>query len=432
MSSAKPQLIRAIGALGASFLVINGMIGSGIFALPGAVAERAGLLSPVMFIAAGLLIIVVVLAFAELGSYFRDSGGPALYATRAFGPLVGFSTSWVYYISRIASTAANSHALALYLGVVWPWFDTTWGHRVVVVVVLAALTLINVRGVKDSVRTLALFTFFKVVPLLMLILLGLQFVSPDVLFPEPLPTIEDPGGTMLLLIYAYIGFEALSMTAGETKQPRRTIPWALVWSVIAVAGLYYLIMLVYVAVLPDELDTGATLADVARRIAGPVGAVVIALTAAASITGNLSGSLLAGPRLTLSMAEQGLVPAWIGNVHPKFLTPANSIVLLGGLAMLVALTGTFVKLAIASSLARLIAYGVSIAALPVIRRAADEETRKNAFRLPGGYLVPAIALGLCVWMASYSSAESWRFIAVLLVAGFLIYGIERIAQARAA
>lgn len=408
------------------------MIGSGIFALPGAVAERAGLLSPVMFIAAGLLIIVVVLAFAELGSYFRDSGGPALYATRAFGPLVGFSTSWVYYISRIASTAANSHALALYLGVVWPWFDTTWGHRVVVVVVLAALTLINVRGVKDSVRTLALFTFFKVVPLLMLILLGLQFVSPDVLFPEPLPTIDDPGGTMLLLIYAYIGFEALSMTAGETKQPRRTIPWALVWSVIAVAGLYYLIMLVYVAVLPDELDSGATLADVARRIAGPVGAVVIALTAAASITGNLSGSLLAGPRLTLSMAEQGLVPAWIGTVHPKFLTPANSIMLLGGLAMLVALTGTFVKLAIASSLARLIAYGVSIAALPVIRRAADEETRKNAFRLPGGYLVPAIALGLCVWMASYSSAESWRFIAVLLVAGFLIYGIERVAQARAA
>lgn len=408
------------------------MIGSGIFALPGAVAERAGLLSPVMFIAAGLLIIVVVLAFAELGSYFRDSGGPALYATKAFGPLIGFSTSWVYYISRIASTAANSHALALYLGVVWPWFDTTWGHRVVVVVVLAALTLINVRGVKDSVRTLALFTFFKVVPLLMLILLGLQFVSPDVLFPEPLPTIDDPGGTMLLLIYAYIGFEALSMTAGETKQPRRTIPWALVWSVIAVAGLYYLIMLVYVAVLPDELDSGATLADVARRIAGPVGAVVIALTAAASITGNLSGSLLAGPRLTLSMAEQGLVPAWIGTVHPKFLTPANSIMLLGGLAMLVALTGTFVKLAIASSLARLIAYGVSIAALPVIRRAADEETRKNAFRLPGGYLVPAIALGLCVWMASYSSAESWRFIAVLLVAGFLIYGIERVAQARAA
>ena len=407
------------------------MIGSGIFALPGAVAERAGLLSPVMFIAAGLLIIVVVLAFAELGSYFRDSGGPALYATKAFGPLVGFSTSWVYYISRIASTAANSHALALYLGVVWPWFDTAWGHRVVVVAVLAALTLINVRGVKDSVRTLALFTFFKVVPLIMLILLGLQFVSPDVLFPEPLPTIDDPGGTMLLLIYAYIGFEALSMTAGETKNPRRTIPWALVWSVVAVAGLYYLIMLVYVAVLPDELDSGATLADVARRIAGPVGAVVIALTAAASITGNLSGSLLAGPRLTLSMAEQGLVPEWIGTVHPKFLTPANSIMLLGGLAMLVALTGTFVKLAIASSLARLIAYGVSIAALPVIRRAADEETRRNAFRLPGGYLVPAIALGLCVWMASFSSAESWRFIAVLLLAGFLIYGIERFAQARA-
>ena len=131
------------------------------------------------------------------------------------------------------------------------------------------------------------------------------------------------------------------------------------------------------------------------------------------------------------MAEQGLVPAWIGNVHPKFLTPANSILLMGGVSMLIALTGTFVQLAIASSLARLIAYGVSIAALPVIRRAADENTRADAFRLPGGYLVPALAFGMCVWMASYSSAESWRFIAVLLGAGFLVYAIERIAQARA-
>lgn len=427
VSTGKPQLIRGIGALGGSFIVLNGMIGSGIFALPSAVAERIGVLSPWMFIAAGLLIILVVLAFAELGSYFRESGGPALYATTAFGPVVGFGSSWLYYVSRIASIAANSHALAIYLGVVWPWFDTDIGHTVVVIVVICGLTLINVLGVKDGIRTLSLFTFFKVIPLLMLIVLGLQFVDSETLFPDALPSIEDPGGTMLLLFYAFIGFEAALMTAGETRNPRRTIPLMLIKSVAAVAVLYFLIMLVYVAVLPGELDSGATLSEVARRLAGPAGALIIALTAAASITGNLSCSLLAGPRLSLCMAEQHLLPEWFGRVHPKFSSPANSIVFLGGISLVVALSGTFVKLAIASSLTRLIVYGVSIAGLPIIKRKADRETREKAFKLKGGYTIPATALALCAWMASYSSAESWQFVGILLAVGLVLFGVEKLA-----
>ena len=111
------------------------MIGAGIFALPSAVAERAGVLSPWLFLAAGLMIITVVLALAELASYFRDSGGPVLYATAAFGPLAGFSTGWIYYISRVAAVAANMHVMALYLGAVWPWFDTPPGHAAVVIAV---------------------------------------------------------------------------------------------------------------------------------------------------------------------------------------------------------------------------------------------------------------------------------------------------------
>ena len=426
MTSQKAQLIRGIGTIGGSFLVLNGMIGAGIFALPSAVAARAGVLSPWLFVAAGLLVILIVLAFAELAIYFKDSGGPALYSTTAFGPVVGFGTSWIYYVSRISSTAANSHAIALYLGSIWAWFDTSAGHATVVSVVIGGLTLINVLGVKDSIRTLALFTFFKVIPLLIIIVLVMQFVSPDVLFPETFPTIEDKGGTMLLLFYAFIGFEAVVMTAGETKNPRRTIPLAMVKTVLAVTALYLLIVLVYVVVLPDELDSGATLADVASRMVGPVGAVVIALTAVFSIGGNLAGSVLSASRLTLSMAEQNLLPQWFGRINSKYASPANSVLFFGGIALAVALSGTFVKLAIASTLTRMIVYSVSIAALPIIKRNADPEVAANAFKLPGGYTIPVIAIGLCMWIASFSKQESWEFTGWLLLVGLALYGLEKL------
>ncbi len=430
MANQKAQLIRGIGAIGGSFLVLNGMIGAGIFALPSKVAERADILSPWLFVGAGLVFILIVLAFAELASYFRDSGGPALYSTTAFGPVVGFGTSWIYYVSRISSSAANSHAIALYLGSIWAWFDTWIGHAVVVTVVLGGLTAINVLGVKDGIRTLAVFTFFKVLPLLILIVLGLQFVSPDVLFPETFPTIDDPGGTVLLLFYAFIGFEAIVMTAGETQNPRRTIPLSMVKTVAAITVLYFLIVLVYVVVLPDELSSGATLADVASRLVGPVGAIIIALTAVFSIGGNLAGSVLSASRLTLSMAEQRLLPQWFGRIHEKYSSPANSVLFFGGIAIAVALSGTFVKLAIASTLTRMIVYSVSIAALPIIKKQADPEVAASAFKLPGGYTIPVLAIGLCIWVAFQSSLESWTFTGGLVLVGLLLFGIEKLLLGR--
>ncbi|MDH3612353.1 MAG: APC family permease [Gammaproteobacteria bacterium] len=429
MAAQKGQLIRGIGVIGGALLVLNGMIGAGIFALPAVLAERAGVLSPWLFLGAGILIIIVVLTLAELSSYFSESGGPALYATRAFGPLTGFSIGWLYYVSRASAIAANSHVMAKYLGALWPWFDTDSGHAVVIVVVCGALTLANVVGVKGGVRTLAFFTFFKLIPLLILIVLGLQYASPAVLFPDSLPTIEDLGGTTLLLIYAFIGFESILITAGETEKPRSTIPHALVRTVIATGVFYFLISLVYVAVLPGD-TSGGTLVDVGRKLAGPVGAVAITLAAVFSIGGNLSSTMLAAPRLTLSLAENRLLPQWFGRIHDKYSSPANSIIFLGGLAAILALSGSFVRLAIASSLTRLITFAVCIAALPVIKQQADRDALERAYRLKGGYTLPIIALGLCVWMASHSSAESWKFVAGLFGVGLLLFWLEQFTVRR--
>lgn len=422
----KRQLIRGIGIFGSAFLVLNGMIGAGIFALPSAVAAKAGVLSPWLFLAVGVLIITVVLTFAELSSYFRISGGPVLYATRAFGPLVGFGTGWIYYVSRAAAVAANSNAIAIYLATVWPWFGVDPGRAVVILLVCGGLTLVNVRGVKDGVRTLAFLTFFKLIPLLIMILLGLQHVSPDVLFPENMPTIEDLGGTTLLLIYAFVGFETVLITAGETAKPKVTIPKALILTMIATGLLYFLIVLVYVAVLGGEVDENATLVDVGRKLAGPLGAIAITFAAIFSIGGNLSSTMLAVPRATFALAEHRLLPPWFGRVHEKFSTPANSVIFMGVLSASLALSGSFVRLAIASSLTRMITYIVCIAALPVIKGKADHATIARAFKVPGGYAIPFVALGLCLWLASHSSTESWQLVGITLAVGLALHWLEQL------
>ena len=159
---------------------------------------------------------------------------------------------------------------------------------------------------------------------------------------------------------------------------------------------------------------------------GPAGAVVMALTAVFSIGGNLAGSVLSASRLTLSMADHNLLPQWFGKIHTKFASPANSVLFFGGIALAVALSGTFVKLAIASTLTRMIVYSVSIAALPIIKKQADPEVAASAFKLPGGYTIPVIALGLCIWIASHSSSESWIFVVKLLAVGLALFGLEKL------
>jgi len=402
----KGQLIRGIGLVGGALLVVNGMIGSGIFALPSAIAARAGILSPWLFLAAGGLIITVVLTFAEISSYFRKSGGPALYAAEAFGPRVGFATGWIYFVSRAASFAANSRVLAIYLGTLSPWFSTDAGQIIIVVVLCALLTLVNIFGVKSGVRTLVFLTFFKLVPLVVMILLGLQYVSPDFLLPANLPTIDDLGGTTLLLIYAFIGFEQVVVPAGEISNPGKTIPKALVLTVIATGVFYFLIVLVYISVLAEDVAESATLVDVGRKLAGPFGALAITITAIFSIGGNLSSTILAVPRLTQSLADNRLLPQWFGKISERFSTPANSIAFFGGISAALAVSGTFARLAIAASLARLVVYVICIAALPAIKRRAAPTTIERAFQIKGGYSIPLVALGLCLWMISFSSAET--------------------------
>jgi amino acid transporter len=424
------HLVRDIGFIGLAILVINSVIGAGIFALPAAVSARAGVLSPWLFLVVGLLIITVVLTFAELASYFKTSGGPVLFTKTAFGPLAGFTTGWLLFVSRMVAFAANSTVMAIYLGAIWPWFSDGAGRALLIIVVCSTLTYANVVGVKNGVRTMAVITFFKIVPILLLIVLGLQYVSGDTLFPATMPTIDDLGGTTLLLIYAFVGFESVTIVSGESRDPKRSVPNALVTTVIVTGTLYFLIVLAYISVLPDAGASGATLIDVGRELMGQAGAVLITLAAFFSIGGNLSSIMLAVPRLSFVLAQDRLLPKWFGEIHDKYSTPSNSILFLGALSLAFALTGSFAYLAAASSLTRLIVYVLCIASLPAIRNRATPEEKAEAYRLKGGYLIPAVGMILCLWIGAQSTADSWKVTGALLGAGLVLYAISAQRRAR--
>ncbi len=424
-ASQASHLRRDIGFFGASFLVLNSMIGAGIFALPGKVAVNAGLLSPWLFLVVGVLFLSVVLTFAELASYYEKTGGPVIYATEAFGPLAGFSTGWVIYLARMTAFAANATVMATYLASLNDFFAGDIARAVIISVLTVGLTWANVLGVKDGVRTMGVFTILKVTPLLLLVLIGMQHVTGGSLFPGAPFIADELGGTTLLLIYAYVGFETLAVTAGETSNPRSMLPKALVGTVVATGLLYFLIVLVFVSIIAPDQYASATLVDVGRVLAGSFGAFAITLAAVFSIGGNLASSMIAAPRLIFSLAEHRLLPRWFGHIHVSYATPDRCILIMGGMALVLALTGSFVKLAVASSVARLLGYLICIASLPAIRRKASPEVRKNAYRLKGGYSIPVVGLAVCIWLLMQSKADSWIAVSILIAIGMFFYWIEK-------
>lgn len=424
------RLRREIGTLGASLLVLNGLIGAGIFALPGRVAVNAAELSPWLFLLVGFVFLCVVLTFAALASYYEHSGGPVLYARDAFGDVAGFGTGWLLFVSRSAAFSANVTVMAAYLGAVVPALDSTAGRAAVICAATAALTWANVVGVRTGVHTMLVLTIFKITPLALLVLLGLGHVSTDTLWPAGVLGIDNPGPTVLLMIYAFVGFETIGVTAGETANPRQRLPLALLRTVIGISLFYCLIVMVFVAVVPAGDYAEASLVEVGRLLAGPAGALAITIAAVFSIGGNLSSSMLAAPRLLYALAEHGMLPRRIAYIHPHFRTPSVAIIGMGVLCLGLALSGTFTALAVASTLSRLLAYVVCIAALPRIRAAAEGEVRQEAFTLPGGWLLPALAMVVCCGLMMQTTLANWLAVAGLLAIGIVLYGFARRIAAR--
>lgn len=416
-------LKREIGQLGFGAIALNGTIGAGIFALPGIAAATTGLFSPWIFVLCGLLIMLIVLAFARVASYFEDTGGPVTYVGTAFGPLAGFQVGWLLTLSRAAAFAANAHLMVTYAGWFWPpLLEGAW-HLGSVLLICAVLAWINVIGVRQGMLALYALTVLKLLPLLLLVLLGLGQANPEIFTGAQIPPMDSLGETMLIVFYAFVGFESAVIPAGEGRNARRDIPLALVRTILAITVFYFLIQMVTISVAPGIDASSTPLADVALILMGSAGAGILTLGAVFSISGNLTSSMLSAPRMVYAMAHTGSMPAWFGAVHARFQTPANAIIFYGVFAALLALSGGFVWLAAMSTVVRLLVYVGCVATLPVLHRKIGEFD--GQFRLPGGMAIPVLALLPSLWLASHASLKSWLVTGGFMVIGALLFAITR-------
>ena len=412
----QPALRRDIGPLGSALLCFNGIVGAGIFALPGTLHAQFGSWSPWLFPLFGSLFLLIVIPFARLAALFPVSGGPVVY-TAVLGRPVSFQTGWLYFLARVTAFAANATVFATYAGALWPPLGSTMGRTAVLVTLVALLTWVNLVGVRRAVRALDALTLLKALPLVALALWALA--SSGAAPAGPPPAFGAFEAAALATLYAFVGFENSVVPAAETRQPERTIPRALIATVIATATLYTLVQLAYAAVMPEGLQPEAPLAAMAQTLAGPVGIVILSLTAMASVAGNVLGSVTSTPRVLLGLSEERLLPGWFGRIHPRWHTPANAILFMSAVGLILALSGSFVWLAVVSTLARLFIYGASLVALPV----ASTRLRK-----PLGILLLATTVAgllVCFWAAAQAKAEAWAMLGGSLAVGLLLFFVAR-------
>ena len=231
------------------------------------------------------------------------------------------------------------------------------------------LSVINVLGSIESIRSMTLFTIIKFAVLILLPLGGFILLGSEVIpsFESPIPASDNLGAAALLLIYAFVGFEGAVVPAGEAKRPERDMPLGLLLGLAVVAVLYMVIQLVSQAAVPDLANSKTPLLDVSASLFGPVGAIVLMVGFAASVLANLVSSMFSATRVTYALSLEKSLPRWFGEVHSRYLTPANSVVFFGIAAFLLAAFGSFKVLAAMTVLSRLFLYGMSCAAIPKLR-----------------------------------------------------------------
>ena len=403
---------RTVGFWGTSLFQINGMIGSGIFALPAVLVAAVGSFAPWLMVIGGIMFLPLALTFAWLAARFDGSGGPVLYGKAAFGSFAGFQAGWGRYASGAVAMAANTHVMIAYFAAVFPWLENGTAATATVVVTILALTGVTLLSMRSSVNTLGLLTALKLMPLGLIIGVAIfgAFTHKAVVLPE----FSQVESVVLLLFYAFIGFEGVTVPAGEVRDPKKDIPRVLVTVLAGVTILYALVIWAYLTIGPEEGANENALAGAAEVAMGQWGALVIVVGAGFSIAANSLGGLIVVPRMAYGMAEQGMLPQWFERVSPRFLTPANSILFYGFASALFAVWGGFLALAAASTLSRLLTYVITAAALPMIEH---REGRINPLHL----IVAVLAFAASVWIASHANQQAWTMFGVLVVVGTVLY-----------
>jgi len=424
--SADHNLIRGIGPWALTAFAINVTVGAGIFGLPARIQALVGNYSILVVLLCGLLIALIALCFAEIGARFDRSGGPQLYASIAFGPAAGFTVGWLLWISRLGTCAAVSNLLVDYGTLLWPQLSRPMARAGTISTLVLAYAWINIRGIRQTATVSTAFTLAKLIPLFVFATLGLFFIGPQSLHLGPLPATNDASTAVLLAAFAFFGFDATTVVAGEVRDAPRSVPFAILLSVGSVVVLYTLIQIVCVRTLPNLAVSERPLADAAVVLVGPWGGTAIALAAVISCAGVCGVSMTAATRLLFAMADHGQLPVALARVHPRFHTPALAIVVTTVAALVLALSGSFIYLVKLTLIARILVYAITCAVLPRFRQKGNAP--EGSFKLPAGKAAAYASTVLSIVFLASSSMRELLDVALAVVVGLMVFSFVRLTR----
>ncbi|MFN2500765.1 MAG: APC family permease [Pyrinomonadaceae bacterium] len=421
------KLVRGLGRWDFTAIVINTIIGAGIFGLPARVYAQIGSYSLVAFVLCALIIGLILLCYAEVSSRFSTTGGPYLYAKAAFGSIVGFEVGWLYWIVRVTTFAANCNLLVTYLGFFVPGAGEGTLRIALISLVVVIITAVNIIGIRESALMTNIFTIGKLLPLLILVVVGLFFIQPGNFNFTAVPEYSSFSSAVLLLIYAYVGFEAAVVLAGETKDPNKTVPFGTLVALGMVAVLYILIQTVSIGTLPGLATSERPLADAATVSLGALGAGFITIGALISIFGNLNVGVLSATRLLFAMSEQRELPPAVAKTHARFKTPYVAIGLTAVVILVLTIQSSFLTALTIATITRLLVYATTCLALIVFRRRDD--LPQPAFAAPYGIVAALLSIGLIVWLlTNVDFAKEGVAILIAALVGLVIFGGFRLLR----
>jgi amino acid transporter len=423
--AAERSLIRVLGPLALAASIVNVTVGGGIFRLPAAVAQSLGPAAPLAYLVCAAAMGLIVLCIAEAGSRVSLTGGPYAYVEVAFGPFVGFLAGVLLWLTGTMAVAAVSTIFADSVGALVPALAGAGARAALLVAVLALLSWVNIRGVREGTRLNSVATVAKLLPLLLLVVAGAFAVRAENLAWTGTPRAADVSRTSILLIFAFAGIESALVPSGEVKDNARTVPRAIAIAMVGITLLYLALHLVAQGVLGDRLAGSATpLADAAGVALGPWGRGLILVGAVVSMFGYVSGMTLAIPRALFAFARDGFLPGRLASVHPRFHTPHLAIAVQSAIVCALAVSGTFERLAMLANLSTLILYGACCLAAWELRR-RRVQAGGTPFRVPAAGVVPVLACAVILWLLTSIQPIEWAVVATALAAASALFFLTR-------
>ncbi|MBK9380913.1 MAG: amino acid permease [Chitinophagaceae bacterium] len=413
------MLNRSISKWAMVLLIINGVIGSGIFGLPAKVFKETGVYSIAAFLVCAVAVFVIILCFAEVSSRFSKTGGPYLYALSSFGKLPAFLTGWLLLVTRFITYAALINLLVSYLSVFAAWFTLPEARIIVIVLFTLLLAYINHIGIRNTTRINNFLTISKLLPLLLFIVVGSFFIEPAQYEIKHIPDFSSFSSTVLLLVFAFGGFESVLVNSGEVKNPEKNLPFALLLAAVFITTIYILIQVVSIGTLPALASSDKPLAEAAGLFMGKSGASIIAIGAIFSVAGTLNAIMLVGSRLPYAFSEEKQFPGLFSFIHPKYKTPTWSLLLFMSITIIVSLNYSFLSAASLSAITRVMIYGIVCTTLILLRKKNPDQA--NFYKLKHGNIIAVAGILITLWLLSSSRLRELRDVGIAILAGLVIY-----------